>query len=47
MQETIAAAAAAIQNNPRVSTRSLPAQMGVSRQSLQSIMHKDLDLFSY
>jgi len=35
-EETIAAVAAAIQNSPRVSTRSLSAQMGVSRQSLQS-----------
>jgi len=46
-EEIIAAGAAAIQNNSRVSTRSLSAQMGVSRQSLQSIMHKDLDLFPY
>lgn len=46
-EETIAAVAAAIQHNPRVSTRSLSAQMGISRQSLQSIMHKDLDLFPY
>jgi len=30
-EETIAAVAAAIQNNPRVSTRSLSAQMGVSQ----------------
>jgi len=38
-EETIAAVAAAIQNNPRVWTRSLSAQMGVSRQSLQSIKY--------
>ncbi|XP_053946986.1 uncharacterized protein LOC128855816 isoform X2 [Anastrepha ludens] len=43
-EETIAAVAAAIQ---RVSTRTLSAQRGVSRQSLQTIMHKDLDLFPY
>lgn len=45
--ETIAAVAAAIQANPRVSTRRLSAQMGISRQSLQTIMHKDLNLFPY
>ena len=46
-EETIAAVAAAIHNNPRVSTRSLSAEMGVSRRSLQTIIHKDLHLFPY
>ena len=46
-QETIAAVAAAIQANPRVLKRSLSAQMGISRQSLQTIMQQDLNLFPY
>ena len=42
VQETIAAVA-----NPRVSTRNLSAQLGVSRRSLQRIIYDDLNLFLY
>ncbi len=47
VQETIAAVASSIQANPRVSTRNLSAQLGVSRRSLQRIIHDDLNLFPY
>lgn len=47
VEATIAAVASSIQANPRVSTRNLSAQIGVSRRSLQRIVHDDLNLFPY
>lgn len=47
VSENIGAVAAAIQANPRSSTRRLSAQVGVSRTSLRSILNDDLDLFPY
>ena len=45
MQETNAAVASSLQSNPRVSTRNLSAQLGVSRRSLQLIIYDDLNLY--
>jgi len=47
VEATIAAVASSIQANPSVSTRELSAQIGVSRRSLQRIIHDDLNLFPY
>lgn len=47
VQDTIAAVASAIQANPSVSTRNLSGQIGISRRSLQRILHDDLNLFPY
>jgi len=43
----IASVAAAIDNNPTISTRQLALNTAVSRRSISRILHEDLNLFPY